>query len=40
MGEIGIAYRFLGSKSEGKRPLVRPRGREEHNIKICVKGMR
>jgi len=40
MGETRIAYRFWISKSEGERPLVRPRGREEHNIEIYVKGMR
>ena len=40
MGERRIAYRFLVSKFEGERPLVRPRVREEDSIKICVKGMR
>jgi hypothetical protein len=28
------AYRILVGKSEGKRPLGRPRGRCEDNIKI------
>jgi hypothetical protein len=40
MGERRIAFRFLVSKSEGERPLGWPRGREENNIKICVKGTR
>jgi hypothetical protein len=40
MGERRIAYRFLVSKSEGEIPLGKPRGREENNIKICLKGMR
>jgi hypothetical protein len=35
-----IAYRFLVSKSEGERPLGRPRGREEDDMKVCLKGIR
>jgi hypothetical protein len=34
MGEKRIAYRILGGKPEGKRPLGRPRCRCVDNIKI------
>jgi hypothetical protein len=34
MGEKRIAYRILVGKSEGKRPLGRPRRRCVDNIKI------
>ena len=34
MGERRGAYRILGWKPEGKRQLVRPRSRWEHNIKM------
>jgi hypothetical protein len=33
MGEIRGAYRILVGKSEDRRPLERPRGRWENNIK-------
>jgi hypothetical protein len=33
MGETSGAYRILVGKSEGKRPLGRPRRRWEDNIK-------
>jgi hypothetical protein len=35
--EIRNATSVLGGKPEGKRPLVKPRYRWEHNIKIYVK---
>jgi hypothetical protein len=34
VGESRGAYRVLAGKPEGKRPLDRPRRREEDNIKI------
>jgi hypothetical protein len=34
MGKKRNAYRFLMGKTEGKRPLGRPRHRWENNIKI------
>jgi hypothetical protein len=36
MGEGRGAYRVLAGKSEGKRPLGRPRCRWEDNIKVDV----
>jgi hypothetical protein len=36
MGERRVAYRVLVVKSEGKRPLRRPRNRWEDNIKTDV----
>jgi hypothetical protein len=35
-GERMSSYRLLVGKSEGKRPLVRPRCRWEDNIKMDV----
>jgi hypothetical protein len=37
-GEERNAYRILVRKSEGKRPLGRPRRRREDNIRIDVRG--
>jgi hypothetical protein len=34
MGEMRDAYRILVGNSEGRRPLVRHRGRWEDNIKM------
>jgi hypothetical protein len=34
MGEEGGVHRVLVGKSEGKKPLERPRRRWENNIKI------
>ena len=34
MGESRILYRVMEGKSEGKRPLGRPRSRWEDNIKM------
>jgi hypothetical protein len=34
MGERRVAYRVLVERSEGRRPLGRPRRRWENNIKI------
>jgi hypothetical protein len=34
MGERREVYRVLVGKSEGKRPIVRPRRRWEDNIKM------
>jgi hypothetical protein len=34
LGEMRNAYRILVGKSEGKRPLGRPRHKWEYNIKI------
>jgi hypothetical protein len=34
MGEKRGAYRILVGRPEGRRPLVRPRGRWEDNIKM------
>jgi hypothetical protein len=33
----GNAYRILGGKSEGKRPLGRPRHRRVNNIKMDLR---
>jgi hypothetical protein len=40
MGEIRYAYKILVRKSEGKRPLGRPRYRWEDNIKMNLREMR
>jgi hypothetical protein len=37
MGEKRGAYRILGGKPEGKRPLGRPRSRWEDNIKMDLR---
>jgi hypothetical protein len=37
MGERGGAYRALVGKSEGRRPLGRPRHRWEDNIKVDLR---
>jgi hypothetical protein len=37
MGEKGNAYRILVGKSEGKRPLGRPRRKWEDNIKMDIR---
>jgi hypothetical protein len=37
MGERRNSYRLLVGKPEGKRPLKRPRLKEQYNIKINVK---
>jgi hypothetical protein len=37
MGEKRDAYRILVGKSEGKRPLGRPRRRWEDNIKMVLR---
>ena len=34
MGEVRVVHRVLVGKSEGKRPLGRPRRRWEDNIKM------
>jgi hypothetical protein len=34
MGDSRVAYRFLVGKPEGRKPLGRPRGRWEDNIKM------
>jgi hypothetical protein len=34
MGEVRNPYKILVGKPEGKRPLGRPKGRWEDNIKI------
>ena len=36
MGESRSAYRILAGKSEGKRPLARPRHRWYDNIKMDI----
>jgi hypothetical protein len=40
MGEKMNAYKILGGKQEGKRPLGRPRRRSEDNIKVDLMGIR
>jgi hypothetical protein len=40
MGEMGNAYKILGGKPEGTRPLGRPRRRTKDNIKIDLKEIR
>jgi len=40
MGERRVAYRVLVRKSEGKRPLGRPRHRWEDNIKMDFQEVR
>jgi hypothetical protein len=37
MEEIRSAYKILVGKSEGKRPLGRPRRRSEDNIKMDLR---
>jgi hypothetical protein len=37
MGEKGNEYRILVGKSEGKRPLGRPRRRWEDNIRMDLR---
>ena len=37
MGEGRGVHRVLGGKPEGKRPLGRPRGRWEDNIKMDIR---
>jgi hypothetical protein len=37
MGEKRNAYRILGGKPEGMRPLARPRRRWEDNIKMDLR---
>jgi hypothetical protein len=39
MGEMRNAYKILVGKSEGKRPLRRPRHRLEDNIKVEWEGV-
>jgi len=36
MGEWRDVYMILVGKSEGKKPLGRPRRRWEDNIKLCI----
>jgi hypothetical protein len=36
MGEVRNVYKVLGGKSEGKRPLGRPRQRWEDGIKMYL----
>jgi hypothetical protein len=36
-GEVKGVFRVLVGKSEGRRPLVRPRRRWEDNIKVGIK---
>jgi hypothetical protein len=40
MGEGREEYRFLVEKSEGKKPLGKPRGRLEDNIKMDLQDVR
>jgi len=37
MGEMRNAYKALGGKPQGKRPLGRHRWRQESNIKMTLK---
>jgi hypothetical protein len=37
MGEGRVVYRVLVGRPEGKRPLGRPRGRWEYNIKMGLR---
>jgi hypothetical protein len=39
MGEIRKVYTMLVGRSEGKRPLGRPRRRLENNIRMDLMGM-
>jgi len=39
LGERGGAYRALGQKPEGKRPLGRPRRRWKGNINVGLQEM-
>jgi hypothetical protein len=39
MGEGRNVYRFLVGKTEGKRPLERPRHRWEDGIKMDLRGI-
>jgi hypothetical protein len=39
MGEVRGAYRILVVRSEGRRPLRRPRHRWEDNIKMDLQEM-
>jgi len=36
MGEVSNAYKMLIGKTEGKRPLGRPRHRREDNIRTDI----
>jgi len=40
MGEMGIAYKILVGKPEGKRPLGRARCRWEDNIRMVLRETR
>jgi hypothetical protein len=40
MGEMGNAYKILIREPEGKRPLGRPRGRWEDNIRKDLREIR
>jgi hypothetical protein len=40
MGEKKNTHRILVGKPEGKRPLGRPRGRWENNIKMDLREIR
>jgi hypothetical protein len=39
MGKESTVYRVLVGKSEGKKPLGRPRCRREDNIKMNLRGI-